>query len=71
MGIAKTIAKDIVYFFTYKQYEQSTPLSIILNRRNVREYIHDIQNTLQYASTTTATKLCRLKIAIDFFGTCT
>lgn len=66
MGVAKTISKDILYFFTYKQYAQSNPLAIILNRRNVREYIHHIQNTLRYAGTTTATKLSRLKTAIDF-----
>ena len=32
----------------------------------MREYIHHVQSTLQYAGTTTATKLCRLKTVIDF-----
>lgn len=65
---AQCISKTVTSFFTYKEYQQKTPLAIILSKVNLRSYITHIQVTRKYAGTTIADKLCHLKHAIDFLS---
>ncbi|XP_065919567.1 uncharacterized protein [Dysidea avara] len=63
---AKTAARSVNYFFTYKQYMQKTPLNIILNKANIREYINHLQKVKMYAGTTVLERVGWLKAAVDY-----
>ena len=63
---SRSVCNDIKYFFTYKQYKQESPTNIILNRKNVREYIGHLKNVKGLQGTTIAEKMTRLRTAIDY-----
>ena len=63
---SRSICNDIKYFFTYKKYKQEKSIDIILNRKNVREYIGHLKNVRILKGTTIGEKMTRLRTAIDF-----
>lgn len=65
MSVAKSICNDVDYFFSYKKYQDMSPLQIILNKQNLRDYMDHLQKVMKFAGTTVAEKINRLKIAID------
>ena len=66
MASAKAAAKSIKYFLGYKPYTQCTTKDILMNRTNIRNYIHHLKTTKGYAKTTILERVGWLTTAIDF-----
>ena len=65
LSVAKSICNDVAYFFSYKKYKNLSPLQIILDKQNLRDYMDHLQKVMKFAGTTVAEKINRLKTAID------
>ena len=65
-GTAQSAAKSVYYFFTYKQYSQGSLHDIILNKTNIRDYVHHLEKVKNYAGSTIKERIAWLNDAIEY-----